>query len=68
MANAATEGQRIQDDILRAMTPERKLELAMNLYWSARDLKAAGLRRQHPAWSQEQVQAAVREVFMYARS
>ncbi len=68
MANAAAEGQRIQDDILRAMTPERKLELAMELYWSARDLKAAGLRRQHPDWSQEQVQAAVREVFMYARS
>ena len=68
MTDAAAEGQRIQDEILRKMTPARKLELAMDLYWSARELKAAGLRSQHPDWSEEQVQAAVKEIFMYARS
>jgi len=66
--DAAAEGLRIQREIFRKMPPARKLELAMELYWWARDLKAAGLRSQHPDWSEEQVQAAVREIFMYARS
>ena len=44
-------GDEIQKDILRKMTGEQKLQLAMRLYWSARRLKAAGLRRQHPDWS-----------------
>jgi hypothetical protein len=58
----------VQLRILRAMTPEQKLEAAMCLYWSARDLKAAALRGQHPEWSEEEVQRAVREIFLYARS
>lgn len=54
--------------ILQAMTPEQKLRAANKLYWTARELKAAGLRMQHPEWTEEQVQAEVREIFFYARS
>ncbi len=53
--------------ILRAMTPEQKLRAASNLYWGARDLKAAWLRAQHPEWTEGQVQKAVRDAFLYAR-
>ncbi|NUM52516.1 MAG: hypothetical protein HUU46_02625 [Candidatus Hydrogenedentes bacterium] len=53
--------------ILRAMTPEQKLRATSNLYWAARDLKAAWFRSQHPEWSEEQVQKAVRDAFLYAR-
>ena len=57
-----------QIEILRAMTGERRLQLAEQLYWSARRLKLAGLRAQHPDWTEEQLNAEVRRIFLHARS
>ncbi|MDZ4290179.1 MAG: hypothetical protein U0984_19590 [Prosthecobacter sp.] len=51
---------------LRRMTGAEKLRAAASLYWSARKLKASGLRLQHPDWTEEQVQQKVKEIFMYA--
>lgn len=50
------------------MTAEQKIRLAETLWWEARKLKAAGLRAQHPDWSEEQIEAKVREIFLYAQS
>ena len=50
------------------MTPEQKLKVAMDLYHCARELKAAGLRSQHPGWTESEVQEKVREIFLYART
>ena len=50
------------------MTPEQKLVAANRLYWTAREFKAAGLRMQHPEWTEAQIQEEVRRIFMYARS
>ncbi len=58
----------IQNQILAKMSPEKKLEVAMQLYYSARELKAAGVRADHPDWDEKRVQQAVREAFLYARS
>ena len=55
-------------ETLRRMSGEQKLKTAFQLYWGARRLKAARLRQEHPDWSEDQVQARVREIFMYARS
>jgi hypothetical protein len=55
-------------EILRRMTPEQKLEASFNIYWTARELKAAGLRMLHPDWTEEQVQEEVRRIFFHARS
>jgi hypothetical protein len=54
--------------ILRAMPGERRLKLAEGLYWSARKLKAAGVRSQHPDWSEEKVKAEVNRLFLHART
>lgn len=54
--------------IFRAMSPERRLQLAEQLYWSARKMKAAGVRMQHPDWSEEQITAEVRRIFTHART
>lgn len=51
---------------LRRMSGAEKLRTAFALYWEARKLKAARLRKQHPDWSEEQIQNRVREIFMYA--
>jgi hypothetical protein len=53
---------------LRAIPGEGRLRLAEQLYWSARKLKTAGLRAQHPDWSQERVDAELRRLFANART
>ena len=53
-------------EYIRAMTPEQKLNAAMRLYWSARELKAAGFRHFHPDWSEEEIQKSVRYAFLTA--
>lgn len=55
-----------QIEAYRRMTPAQKVERAMLLYWGARELKAQAIREQHPDWSDERVQAKVREVFLLA--
>jgi len=58
----------VQLEIFKKMTAEEKLELSMRLYWSARALKAAALRQQHPDWDEARIENRVREIFLYARS
>lgn len=55
-------------DALRRLSGEEKWKTAFRLYWSARKLKAARLREQHPEWTEEQVQERVKEIFLYART
>ncbi|MFC1567480.1 hypothetical protein ACFL3R_01415 [Thermodesulfobacteriota bacterium] len=50
------------------MTPEQKLRIALKLYNTARKFKVAGLRKQHPDWSEEKIRRKVREIFLYART
>ncbi len=54
--------------IFRRMTPERRLAVAERLYWSAREIKAAGVRAQHASWSEEQVSREVTRIFSHART
>ena len=54
--------------IYRQMTPERRLSLAEQLYWSAREIKAAWLRAQHADWSEEQIACEVTRAFTNART
>ncbi|MCC6486142.1 MAG: hypothetical protein IT364_01465 [Candidatus Hydrogenedentes bacterium] len=46
----------------------QKLDAMQRIYNTARDLKEAGLRMQHPDWTEDQIQAALREAFLYART
>jgi hypothetical protein len=54
--------------ILRAMSGQDRLKVAGRLYWSARKMKAAGLRAHHPDWPDLRVEAEVRRLFANARS
>ena len=53
---------------LRAISGEKKLRLAEQLYWAARKMKAAGLRAQHPEWTEVRVNEEVRQIFLHART
>jgi len=57
-----------QKKIFLAMTPEKKLQVALGLYYSAKEIKVAGLKRQHPEWSMEKINQKAREIFLYART
>ena len=57
-----------QIEIYRRMTPERRLALAEQLSWSARRMKAAWLRHQHPDWPEDQLNAEVTRIFRHART
>jgi hypothetical protein len=57
-----------QITVLRAMTGARRLHLAERLYWSARKMKAAGLRHQHPDWPEQRLNDEVRQIFSHART
>jgi len=52
----------------RAMPGVRRLRLAEQLYWSARKMKAAFLRSQHPDWPEPRVNDEVRRIFSHART
>jgi len=54
--------------LLRRISGEEKWRAAFRLYWSARRLKGAALREQHPDWTEEQVQQRVKEIFLHTRS
>jgi len=56
-----------QIEIYRRMSPGRRLELAEQLYWSARRMKSAWLKSLHANWTDEQVEAEVTRNFSNAR-
>ena len=49
-----------------SMTAEKKLNLSMKLYYSARELKRAWLRLQHPGWEGEEIEQELRRIFTHA--
>lgn len=53
-------------EILRKMTPQKKHDVMVAMYWSAREIKANWLRSIHPEWTEAQVQKTVRDAFLYA--
>jgi hypothetical protein len=55
-----------QIEVLRAMSGQERLRVAERLYWSAREMKAAGLRAQHPDWPETLVEVEVRRIFSNA--
>ncbi len=54
----------VQNDLIRAMSPGRRCEIALAMYQTAWDLKVCGLRAQHPDWSESQVLAKTRKIFL----
>lgn len=47
---------------IRAMSADEKVRIAHDLWMEARAVLAAGVRAQHPQWSEAQVEARVREL------
>lgn len=50
------------------MTPQQRLEQAFRMNRTMRELLAAGFRDRQPAWTEAQVQRAVADRILYART
>jgi hypothetical protein len=57
-----------QIESFRRMPPGRRLALAEQLYWDARNLKAAWLQALHPDWPEVKVAQEVTRIFTRART
>jgi hypothetical protein len=49
-------------------SPEKKLDLSMQLYYSAKELKRAALKQFHPEWNETEIDNEVRRIFLHART
>jgi hypothetical protein len=52
-------------DALRRMTSAEKLRQIAAIHIQARQWKRAALKKQHPAWTPEQTERRLREIFLY---
>lgn len=53
----------IQRSMIQKMSPGQRLSVSLQLYWSARELKTASIRRQRPDWSEARILQAVKALF-----
>ena len=58
----------IQRDIIKKMTPGKKLRISLRLYESARALKKASLKAQYPDLDEDALEQKLKEIFLYART
>ena len=54
--------------IYRAMTPQQRLEQALRMNRTMRELMSVGFRDRHPEWTETQVKRAVADRILYART
>jgi len=52
--------------LFSAMTPDERWTVAQSLYRTARDVKRAAVRGEHPDWSDKQILAEVHRQFLRA--
>jgi hypothetical protein len=57
--DTTSRAEKIQLDVFRRMTPERRLEAAIQLAKTSRELLAQGVRKRHPEYGEDQVKLAV---------
>jgi hypothetical protein len=58
--------ERIRIEIYKQMTPAQKWNEFLKLRKFAWELKRAAVREQHADWSDEEIEAKVRQIFLYA--
>ncbi|HMN68901.1 MAG TPA: hypothetical protein PKC28_10220 [Bdellovibrionales bacterium] len=57
---------KLRAEIYRKMSPAKKWEEWMRLREIAWKLKTPGMKAAHPDWSDQDVENAVRKIFLYA--
>jgi hypothetical protein len=61
-ADTSREAWDVQNAVYRRMSGAQRLEIALRLSQTARDLARAGIRSRHPDYAEEQVEWALRRL------
>ena len=56
------------ENVVKYLSPEKKLFISMELYYSAKMLKKAWLKKIHPEWTEMQIKNKVNEIFIQAKT
>ena len=56
------------NNYIKYLTPENKLLLSLNLYYSAKELKTVSLKKFHPELSENEIKEKLKKIFLHARS
>jgi len=64
----AIQGKEKQIEIIKKMTPQKKLQVAVQQIYSARKLRMAILKKQFPDSTPHELEQKLREIFLYART
>jgi hypothetical protein len=57
--DTSNDAEKVQIEILRQMSPSERLELALDLAATSRELLAQGVRQRHPEYTEGEVRLAV---------
>jgi hypothetical protein len=57
-----------QTSRFKNFSPEKKLDLSLQLYYSAKELKRAALRQFHPDWDSKKIEEEVKRIFLHTRT
>lgn len=66
--NTQEEALNIQKSIYKKMTAEQKIRIATGLYYTARKIKRAALKRQYPDVPDAEIEKKLRDIFLHART
>jgi hypothetical protein len=58
----------MQNPSIKKLSPEKKLQLALDLYFNARELKISAIKKFHPELTEKEVNEKVKQIFLYAKS
>ncbi|MDQ7816774.1 MAG: hypothetical protein RDU14_07070 [Melioribacteraceae bacterium] len=58
----------IENNSIKSLTPQQKLDEALKLYFLARELKRAGIKLLHPDIGRDELEKKTTEVFLNAKS
>jgi len=64
MPDHLRKAEEIQNDLIRKMSPARRLKTALSLYKTAWEIKKSGLRSMHPDWTEGALEARTRRIFV----
>ncbi len=68
MSDSLEEYNEIVKNRFKNMTPEKKLNLSLKLYYSAYKLKISAMKQFYPNLTDEEIEKKVKEIFFYART